>query len=101
MVKVLALWTRPEDPDAFDADYLARHVPMAHNQPGLRSFSAAKAIGNGPYWRVGEAVFDSLDDVFAVGGSDVGRELLEDAERLQKEFGNRLDMVIVQEDEVS
>ena len=59
----------------------------------------SKAVGDGAYWRVTELVFGSMDDLVAVGATDESRLLAEDVERLQKEHGNRNDIVFVEVEE--
>ena len=38
MAKLMVLYKMPKDPAAFDAYYLATHVPLVKKIPGLKSF---------------------------------------------------------------
>jgi uncharacterized protein (TIGR02118 family) len=44
MAKLMALYKKPADKQAFDSYYLAHHVPIAKKIPGLRSYE----ISSGP-----------------------------------------------------
>lgn len=98
MPKLIALWTAAEDADGFTADYLATHVGLARAMPGLSStFFGTSA--SGPYVRVAELTWPSAEDMNSALGSPDGASLLGDAARLQQTFGNRLDVLIVNEDD--
>ena len=101
MIKIVALWTKPDDAEGFEADYFGTHLRLAAKLPGLRDLTVSKAVGDAVYWRVTELVFDGMDELVAMGGSDAGQHLAEDAERLQKEWGNRNDLVFVEIEERS
>ncbi len=45
MVKLTALYTKPEDTDAFDHHYFNTHVPLVNQTPGLLRCEIAKVIG--------------------------------------------------------
>ena len=45
MVKLTALYTRPEDPEGFDAHYFTTHLPLVKQTPGLIRCEIAKVIG--------------------------------------------------------
>lgn len=97
MTKLIALWTKPDDTEGFDADYLATHAALAKAVPGLTTFASGRCA-SGPYYRVAELSFASGDDLGAGLGSTDGAALLADSERLQSTFGNKLDVLIVNED---
>ena len=99
MLKIVALWTKPDDVSAFEADYFGTHLRIASSLPGLRDVVVSKAVGDAAYWRVTELVFDSMEDLVAVGATDESRLLAEDVERLKKEYGNHNDLVFVEVEE--
>ena len=49
MAKLVALYNKPTDPQAFDDYYFSKHVPIANKVPGLRnnevSVGAITALG--------------------------------------------------------
>ena len=94
--KLIALWTAPTDADGFAADYLATHAGLAAAVPGV-SFSSGRCV-SGPYYRIAELAFESQDAMGAGLGSPEGAAVMVDGERLQKEFGNKLDVLIVNAD---
>ncbi len=96
MPKLVALWTAPDGAEAFDADYTATHAKLASELPGV-SAEFNKAVAPGPYHRMAELRFDSMDALQAALGSPAGAKVLEDGQRLQQTFGNTLDVLIVDE----
>lgn len=97
MPKLVALWSAPEDPAAFDADYLATHAALAKALPGIASFSSGRCL-SGPYYRTAELSFATQEALGAGLGGAEGAALLADSERLQTTFGNKVEVLIVQED---
>jgi uncharacterized protein (TIGR02118 family) len=75
-VKLVVLYTRPEDPDAFDAHYLGVHMPLVSKVPGLQRAESGRlsAIDGGEktYFRVAELYFADRDALNAGLGSAEG-----------------------------
>ncbi|HEX2850025.1 MAG TPA: EthD family reductase [Acidimicrobiales bacterium] len=94
MPKLVALWTAPDDVAGFDADYTATHAELARALPGVDA-EFNKAVAPGPYHRIAELRFESMDALQAALGSPEGAKVLGDAQRLQESFGNKLDVLIV------
>jgi len=46
MVKLVAVYRKPEDPAAFDKHYIETHVPLAKKMPGLIKCEVEKVIGS-------------------------------------------------------
>jgi uncharacterized protein (TIGR02118 family) len=44
-VKLVVLYTKPDDPEAFDAHYRETHEPLARKIPGLQRFESAHLRG--------------------------------------------------------
>jgi uncharacterized protein (TIGR02118 family) len=97
MHRLVALWTKPEDVEGFEREYHDVHMALVHPLPGLAGAVSARAK-NGPYYRVADLSFASMDDFQAAMGSEQGKALLADANRLQERFGVRLDTMGVEED---
>ena len=69
MMKLVALWTEPADPDGFDADYLKTHAALCRALPGLVSFSSGRCV-SGPFWRTADLAFESGEALGAgLGGA--------------------------------
>ena len=78
MVRLIALYSQPEDPAAFDAHYRDVHAPIVTRYPGLTEVRLTKADGIGgrpaPFYLMAEMSFASRADLDAALGSDAGRE---------------------------
>lgn len=96
MLRLVGLWTEPADVDAFDREYLGSHVPKLGRLPACRDVRTARCL-DGPFFRLTEVHFDSLDDIHAALEGDVGRQILTEAEALATKFGVRLDVLVVAE----
>ena len=94
--KLIARWTAPEDGAGFDADYLSTHAKLASALPDV-TFSSGKCA-SGPYYRMAQLSWDSQEAMGAALGSPEGASLMGDTERLQQSFGNKVDVLIVNED---
>ncbi len=77
MVKLVALYTVPPDPAAFDRHYVETHLPLIRRWPGLRRLEAGKVTGavggKTPYYAVAEMYFDDMDALRAAMRSPEGR----------------------------
>ena len=98
MMKLVALWTEPADPDAFDADYLKTHAALCKSLPGIVSFSSGRCV-SGPFWRTADLAFESGETLGAGLGGAEGAALMADTERLQSTFGNKVETLIVNTDD--
>ena len=78
MVRLIALYSQPDDPAAFDAHYHDVHTPIVNRYPNLRGVQLTKADGIGdrpaPFYLMAEMRFDSRADLDAALASDAGRE---------------------------
>ncbi|WP_096435571.1 EthD family reductase [Alteribacter populi] len=46
MVKLIALYKKPEDKEAFDEHYFNTHAPITEKIPGLRKMKVTKVVGS-------------------------------------------------------
>ena len=62
MVKLFAMYRRPEDAAAFDQKYFETHVPLAKKIPGLRSMRLNRVTGaprgEPEFYLIAELAFD-------------------------------------------
>ena len=77
-VKLVVLYTQPDDAAAFDAHYLAEHGPLVDAVPGLERwegavFAAAADGGEQTYHRTAELYFPDLETLQAGLASDEGK----------------------------
>jgi uncharacterized protein (TIGR02118 family) len=62
MVKLVAMFTRPDDPEAFDRAYFDVHLPLNAKTPGLRRTEVTRVTGaprgETPWYLVTEMYYD-------------------------------------------
>ncbi len=46
MYKLVALYRKPQDPEAFDRAYFETHVPLVKKVPGLQRVEVSRITGN-------------------------------------------------------
>jgi hypothetical protein len=93
-MRLIGLWTEPDDVDAFEREYLGSHFPKLDELHGNEGVITSRCI-DGAYFRMTEVVFRSLDDIHAALEDSTGRLILTDAEALAQKFGVRLDVLVV------
>lgn len=61
MVKLIALYKKPEDREAFDQHYEEVHTPLAQKMPGLEKLEVTRItgapMGESPYYLMAEMYF--------------------------------------------
>jgi len=82
-VKLVVLYTQPDDPAAFDEHYLGVHMPLVAKIPGLEraetgKFTAALDGGEQTFYRVAELYFADEQTMGAAFGSPEGAATAED-----------------------
>ena len=87
MVKIIVLWTRPEDPDAFEEYYVSRYLPVARPVPNVRLVELSTVVGSprggeSRYHRVGEIWFGTQEDAQAALDSPEGKAWMAELEVL-------------------
>jgi uncharacterized protein (TIGR02118 family) len=82
MVRLIALFNQPDDPDAFDAHYRDVHLPIVRRYPMLREVRETKLEGVGgrppPFYLMTEMSFDSSSDLAEALSSEPGVESARD-----------------------
>ena len=78
-VKLVVIYPRPKDMDAFEKAYADEHVPMAAEKlKGVTKFVATKVLGaprgTPVYHRIAELHFASMEALQACVASEGGRE---------------------------
>jgi uncharacterized protein (TIGR02118 family) len=86
-VKLIVLYTQPDDTDAFDRHYLGTHMPLAQAIPGLQRaetgrISAALDAGEKTYYRVAELYFADQKALEAAFGTDEGQATAADYQQI-------------------
>ena len=86
-VKLVVLYTQPDDPDAFDEHYLGVHAPLVEKIPGLQRFEGARLVaaadgGEQTYFRIAELWFADQAALQAALGSDEGKATAADYQQI-------------------
>jgi|SRR5208282_5988582 len=86
-VKLVVLYTHPDDPDAFDRYYFDTHVPLVNVIPGLQRAETGRLVaaldgGEQTYYRVAELYFVDQAALEAAFGSDEGKATAADYQQI-------------------
>lgn len=86
-VKLVVLYTRPDDPDAFDQHYFGTHMPLVSPLPGLQRvetgrFVAAPDGAGQTYYRSAELYFADHGALEAALGSEEGKAAAGDYQKI-------------------
>lgn len=67
--KILVIYPRPTDVDAFEKVYVEEHIPLAMEKiKGMTKFAATKVVGTPdgstpPFYRIAELYFSSMESL--------------------------------------
>ncbi len=86
-VKVVIIYPRPQDEEAFEQAYLNEHVPLVESKlKGLTRLVLTKVAGSPQgkiaAYRIAEAYFSSMDDLHTSFESDGGKEVVAHAQTI-------------------
>ncbi len=86
-VKLIVIYPRPLDEEAFEEAYRAEHLPMAEEKlKGMTRLVATKVLhspqGKVAAYRLAEIHFSSMADLTACTESDGGKQVLDNAVKL-------------------
>jgi uncharacterized protein (TIGR02118 family) len=96
VLRLVGLWSMPEDKDAFDREYLGSHFPQLDGLAGSLGTKTSRCI-DGPYLRMTEVSFRTIEDVHDALETDLGKRVLNDATALAQKYGIRLEVLVVAE----
>jgi uncharacterized protein (TIGR02118 family) len=81
-VRLIALYSQPDDPDSFDEHYRDVHAPIVRRYPRIRGMRLTKTDGVGgrlpSYYLLAEMAFDSRADLDEALASDAGQQSARD-----------------------
>lgn len=86
-VKVVIIYPRPQDEQAFEHAYLHEHIPMVESKlKGLTRLVLTKVTGSPQgkiaAYRIAEAYFPSMGDLHTAMESDAGKEIVANAQSI-------------------
>jgi uncharacterized protein (TIGR02118 family) len=89
VVKLVALFARPEDPAAFDAEYFGAHLPLNDRTPGLRRTEVTRVTGSpgggdSPWYLVTEMYYDDAEAMGRAFATPEAAEAARDLRRFAK-----------------
>ncbi len=81
MARIIVLFGKPKDPEAFDKEYWEQHVPLVKQMPGLKKYTVSRAVsaprGEPAYYMVVELEFETMEalkkSLEAPNSRDIGR----------------------------
>lgn len=78
MARIIVLFGKPKDPEAFDKEYWDQHVPLAKQMPGLKKYTVNKVVsaprGEPAYYMMVELEFENMDALKKSLEASVSRE---------------------------
>ena len=86
-VKVVVIYPRPQDEQAFETAYLEQHIPLVEQKlKGITRLVLTKVTGSPQgkvsAFRIAELYFPSLNDLNACIESDAGKEVIAHAQAI-------------------
>jgi uncharacterized protein (TIGR02118 family) len=82
MIKLVAMYKKPEDAKAFDDHYFNVHMPLASKMPGLRKAEISKMVGapmgESEYYMIAELYFNNMEALQAAMSSPEGKAAAKD-----------------------
>jgi uncharacterized protein (TIGR02118 family) len=86
-VKVVVIYPRPQDEQAFETTYLEQHVPLVEQKlKGITRLVLTKVTGSPQgkisAYRIAEVYFPSMNDLNACIESDAGKEVIANAQAI-------------------
>jgi len=86
-VKLVVIYPRPKDVDAFEKVYRNEHVPLAIANLATKTKVVATKIlsspqGGPPFYRIAEVHFPSIEALEACAASESGKETLANAVKI-------------------
>ncbi len=82
MIKLTALYRKPEDVEGFEKHYFGVHIPLIKQIPGLKKIEITRItgapMGEARYHLMAEMYYDSMEEMNAANASAEGRAAVRD-----------------------
>ena len=82
MVKLVALYKKPTDVDAFEKHYTEVHTPLVQKMPGLKRLEVSRFFGSPggepKFYMMAELYFENKEALFAALQSEEGKAAAKD-----------------------
>lgn len=96
-IKMAVYYAKPEDPEGFEKAYVANHIPLTEQYPGIKHTSFHKVgsqlIGEFEYSYVFTGTWDDMDSWKAAMGSPENDKVVADA----KTYGVEMTAVLYEQ----
>lgn len=90
MVKLIALYRKPENIEEFENRYFQEHMPLASKMPGLRRVEVSRMLGapqgEADYYLMAEMYFDDMDSLKTAMSSPEGKAAARDVMSFAKDI---------------
>ncbi len=90
MVKLIALYQKPADVDAFERHYAQVHIPLVEKIPGIRKTEWTRFLasprGEAPYYMMYEMYFDNMESYKAAMKSEENKAAGQDLMSFAKDI---------------
>lgn len=96
MVRLVGLWTKPADVDAFRQEYVGQHFPALDRLENALDATISRCL-EGSYFQMTEVTFTNLEDMEAALDTELGKQILSSAQELADKFGVELEVLVVEE----
>jgi uncharacterized protein (TIGR02118 family) len=96
VVRLVGLWTKPEDVDGFRQEYITAHFPVLDRLENALDATIAHCI-EGSYYQMTEVSFTNLEDMETALATDLGKQVMSSARELADKFGVTLEILVVEE----
>lgn len=96
MVRLVGLWTKPADVDAFRREYRGVHFPALDRLENALDATISPCVQGG-YFQMTEVTFTNIADMEAALDSELGKQILSSAQELADRFGVDLEVLVVEE----
>jgi hypothetical protein len=96
VVRLVGLWTKPEDVEAFRQEYLSAHFPDLDRLENALDATIADCV-QGNYFLMTEVSFTNIEDMEAALETELGKHVLTSAQELADKFGIELEILVVEE----
>ena len=95
MYKLFAVWTHPDDVEAFERYYTEVHAPLAAAIPGLQRLVLTRTSGSlgdapSPFHRIAELWFEDAEALEAAVSTPELEAAAKDASEMEQRFGVEL-----------
>jgi len=81
VARLIAMYKRPADEEAFNARYFPTHLDLVKQLPGLQRVEVMRGLGrDAPYWMMTQMTFENRDALMAAVGSPEASATIADVE---------------------